>query len=114
MWGLWQQENEITFLLEERDVKLFPDNFLQTSPQEWRVVKLCGRPIAFDETGVVSAMSRINANIPSMLNISTATTNCTLVPDALLETTISSLSAALSCPFKYIQTPPPTGDDDER
>jgi formylmethanofuran:tetrahydromethanopterin formyltransferase len=61
-----------------------------------QVIKLCGRPIAFDETGIVSSMSKIESNIPS-LNISTATTNCTLVPDELLESTSASLARALKC-----------------
>lgn len=101
MWGTWQFNNELTFLLEECDIALFPADSLIISPQMWRVIKLCGRPIAFDETGVVSAMSRVDANVPS-LNISTVITNCTLVPEELLETTSSSLSHALNCPVKYL------------
>ena len=101
MWGSWQHDQEITFLIEECDISLFPPDSLNVSPQMWRVIKLCGRPIAFDETGVVSAMSRVDTNVPS-LNISTVITNCTLVPEELLETTASSLSRALNCPVKYI------------
>eukprot|EP01042_Synura_sphagnicola_P035512 gene35512-45479_t len=99
MWGMWHQNREITFLLDERDVDLFPKDALVTTPQQWRVIKLCGRPIAFNETGVVSAMSKIDANIAS-LNISTATTNCTLVPEELLEATVQKLSSTLGCPIK--------------
>lgn len=101
MWGMWHQNREITFLLDERDVELFPKDALVTTPQQWRVIKLCGRPIAFNETGVVSAMSKIDANIAS-LNISTATTNCTLVPEELLETTVQKLSSTLGCPVKFV------------
>jgi hypothetical protein len=79
MWGMWQCENEITMLLDESDVEKFPEGSLIISPQRWRVIKLGGRAIEFDETGIVSAMSKIDPNIPS-LNISTSTTNCTLVP----------------------------------
>jgi hypothetical protein len=100
MWGIWESAGEITLLLESDELALFPEEVLETSPQQWRIIKLCGRPIAFNETGVVSAMSKVDPNIPS-LNISTATTNCTLVPDELLETTVNKLSAALSCPVKY-------------
>lgn len=100
MWGSWQYNDELTFLLEECDLSAFPPDSLIISPQKWRVIKLCGRPIAFDETGVVSAMSRVDVNVPS-LNISTAITNCTLVPEELLETTATSLSQALNCPVKY-------------
>jgi hypothetical protein len=79
MWGMWQSEGEITMLLDESDVEKFPVGALTISPQRWRVIKLGGRAIEFDETGIVSAMSKIDVNIPS-LNISTSTTNCTLVP----------------------------------
>lgn len=101
MWGLWHHSHEITFLLDEKDVSLFPKDMLVTSPQQWRVIKLCGRPIAFNETGVVSAMSKVDASIPS-LNISTVSTNCTLVPEELLETSAQKLSSALGCPWKYV------------
>ena len=80
IWGLWQCENEVTFLLDESDIELFPEGALEISPQRWKLIKLCGRAIDFDETGIVSAMSKIDVNVPS-LNISTATTNCTLVPE---------------------------------
>lgn len=101
MWGLWHHSREVTFLLDERDIDLFPQDALVTSPQQWRVIKLCGRPIAFNETGVVSAMSKVDAHIPS-LNISTATTNCTLVPEELLDTTVQKLSSTLGCPVKFV------------
>lgn len=73
---------------------------LLVSPQRWKVIKLTGRAIEFDETGIVSAMSKVyhhcrhnyyviiiiiefakvESDVPS-LNISTANTNCTLVPE---------------------------------
>lgn len=119
MWGIWSYDEELTILMEESDIDRFPRNALIVSPNKWRVsvelvlwllllssslivplfrqvIKLCGRPIAFDETGIVSSMSKIESNIPS-LNISTATTNCTLVPDELLESTSASLAKALKC-----------------
>jgi hypothetical protein len=99
MWGLWQCENELTFLLDESDVDSFPEGSLTVSPQRWRLIKLGGRMIEFHETGIVSAMSKIDSSIPS-LNISTATTNCTLVPEELLEQTLDCLSEALGCPVR--------------
>ncbi len=100
MWGVWCYDEEVTFLIGENELDQFPLDDLDLSPQQWRVIKLCGRPIAFNETGVVCAMSRIDTNIPS-LNISTAITNCTLVPEELLEQTASGLSNALNCPVQY-------------
>lgn len=99
MWGMWNYDDELTILMEESDIEKFPSNALILSPQKWRVIKLCGRPIAFDETGIVSSMSKIETSIPS-LNISTATTNCTLIPDELLDATLISLSQVLNCEVK--------------
>ena len=99
MWGFWQCENELTFLLDESDVDSFPEGALTVSPQRWRLIKLGGREIEFHETGIVTAMSKIDSSIPS-LNISTATTNCTLVPEELLEQTLDCLSESLKCPVR--------------
>ena len=99
MWGFWQCENELTFLLDESDVESFPEGALTVSPQRWRLIKLEGRQIEFDETGIVTAMSKIDPSIPC-LNISTATTNCTLVPEELLEQTLDCLSESLKCPVR--------------
>jgi hypothetical protein len=96
MWGMWQSENELTFLLNEDDVERFPPGALVLAPQRWRVIKLCGREIDFNETGIVSKMSMLESYIPS-LNISTAKTNCTLVPDELLGAALASLSRTLKC-----------------
>lgn len=100
LWGVWFYNDEATFLIHENDLTSFPLDSLILSPQQWKVIKLCGRPIAFNETGVVSAMSQIDVNIPA-LNISTAITNCTLVPYELLSTTVDGLSMALNCPVQY-------------
>lgn len=99
MWGLWQCENELTFLVDESDVDNFPVGALTLSPQRWRLIKLGGRQIEFHETGIVSAMSKIDPSIPC-LNISTATSNCTLVPEELLEQTLDCLSESLKCPVR--------------
>lgn len=99
MWGMWRFGSEMTFLLEEEDLHRFPQGSLEVYPQRWRVVKLAGRPIAFDETGIVSSMSRIETSVPS-LNISTATTNCTLVPEEVLLSTVDTLSRLLQCPVR--------------
>ena len=96
LWGFWCCQDEITFLLDETDVNKFPEECLIVSPQRWRVVKLCGRPVDFDETGIVSSMSRIDSDIPT-LNISTATTNCTLVPEEMLSQSLEMISSTLKC-----------------
>ena len=70
------------------------------SPQPWRIIKLTGRAIDYDETGIVSAMSQVESDVPT-LNISTAITNCTLVPEERLENTLEQLSKALQCSVEY-------------
>ena len=102
MWGLWRCENEVTLLLEEADVDRFPEGSLIVSPQSWRVIKLAGRPIDYDETGIVCAMSQIETDVPT-LNISTAITNCTLVPNDRLDATLDQLSKALQCPVEMVK-----------
>jgi len=87
-------------LLDEADLDRFPEGTLDETQQRWRVVKLCGRAIEFDETGIVSAMSKLDNDIPS-LNISTSTTNCTLVPEELLEDTIACLTQHLGISCSY-------------
>jgi hypothetical protein len=99
MWGFWQCESELTFLLDESDIDSFPEGALTVSPQRWRLIKLGGRKIEFDETGIVTAMSKIDPSIPS-LNISSATTNYTLVPEELIEQTLDCLSESLKCPIR--------------
>jgi hypothetical protein len=105
MMGFWQREDELTFLIDEEDLDMFPEGALDVSPQRWRVIKLCGRAIEFDETGIVSAMSRIESTV-ACLNISTATTNCTLVPEELFDTTATALSEALQCPIEEVRVDP--------
>jgi hypothetical protein len=92
--GVWQYNDEVTLLLEEGDEELFPEGALTVSPLRWRGIRLGGRPVLFHETGIVSAMSAVETGIPC-LNISTALTNCTLVPDELIDSSLNSLSAAL-------------------
>ena len=92
---MWRCQDELTFLLDESDVDKFPEQALIVSPQRWKVVKLCGRPIDFNETGIVSAMSHVDS-VPS-LNISSYNTNSTLVPEEHLQYALDTLSRAFNC-----------------
>ena len=100
MCGLWQVDAELTLMLEEADLDAFPEGSLVVSPQRWKVIKLTGRAIEFDETGIVSAMTASSSGVGEMdagvsLNISTATTNCTLCPEELLGQTLETLRSTL-------------------
>ena len=100
MWGFWHNDNEVTFLLDENDVEMFPEGALTISQQRWSIVKLVGRPISFDESGIISLMSDLESNISS-LNISTTTTNCCLLPQELLDVAIEELSLKLGLNVMY-------------
>ena len=45
-------------------------------------------------------MSQIEHGVPT-LNISTANTNCSLVPEELLEATLINLSSIMNIPVQY-------------
>eukprot|EP01034_Spumella_vulgaris_P029521 gene29521-36587_t len=94
LWGAWQCDGEVTLLLDESDLPRFPPDSLDLSPQKWRCIKLTGPAIPFSTTGVVSLMNRIGEGIPS-LNISTASTNYTLVPEETLGESVRSLQRAI-------------------
>ena len=53
---------EVTILLPEDDLPLFPPGALVACPLRWTPIKLCGRRFDFHETGVVSAMSKARAS----------------------------------------------------
>lgn len=96
--GIWQYKDEITLVMDESNMELFPDDTLEASPQKWKGIKLCGRPIGFDEFGFITGMSKVGVSSPS-LNISTALTNITLVPEETLDSSILFLSHELKCPI---------------
>jgi len=58
LFGLWQYDDETTILISEEDLKRLPHNSLVISPEKWKIIKLCGRPIGFEETG--NRLSRSN------------------------------------------------------
>ena len=102
LWGLFRCDDEWTFLLSEEDISLFPEHSLTISPQCWKIIKLGGRQIHFNETGIVSAMSRMDIDV-SAVHISTASTNCTLVPEEDLQPALSCLEKTLKCKTNYPQ-----------
>lgn len=99
LWGVCQCDDEVTLLLHHDDVKCFTEGSLIISPQHWKIIKLCGRKIAFDETGIVSAMSCMEEINVSTLNLSTAITNCALVPENELDSALNSLAKTFNCPI---------------
>jgi hypothetical protein len=83
-------EGELTLLLEEASLHLFPPLALLPCPLRWRALKLCGRPFGFEETGLVAAMSKMDDSIP-LLNFSTFQTNFSLVEEGGIGGTVETL-----------------------
>ncbi len=101
LWMICKCDDEITLLLHGDDYKLFPSGFLAISPQPWKIIKLGGRKIGYDEVGIVAAMSRMEVNV-STLNLSTADSNYALVPNEQLESATKSLSWTLNATVKQL------------
>jgi len=88
--ALVEMEGEVTLLLEEETLPLFPPLALLPCPLRWRALKLCGRPFGFEETGLVAAMCKMDDATP-LLNFSTFLTNFTLVEEEGVEETVGRL-----------------------
>lgn len=65
------------------------------SPDRWRAIKLSGRTVGFEETGVVAAMSGF-ATDTQVLNVSSYGSNVTFVLDHTLEDSIATLCSSLN------------------
>ncbi|RHY42636.1 hypothetical protein DYB38_012243, partial [Aphanomyces astaci] len=73
----------------------FAEHAVIVSHERWRVIKLCGKTYDFDETGIVAAMSGLNAVDTQVLNISSFGSNVTLVLDEALDASVASLCESL-------------------
>ncbi|RHY55124.1 hypothetical protein DYB30_003122 [Aphanomyces astaci] len=73
----------------------FAEHAVIVSHDRWRVIKLCGKTYDFDETGIVAAMSGLNAVDTQVLNISSFGSNVTLVLDEALDASVASLCESL-------------------
>ena len=72
----------------------FPPGAVLGSPAPWRAMKLTGRKIGFDETGVVSSMFAPYRERVPLLNLSTFATNVTLVEERDLDAALSAFEVA--------------------
>jgi hypothetical protein len=82
---------QISLIMDEDASMLFPPDALVGNCGLWRAVKLCGHQFSFDETGVVSAMLQgvCTQSIP-VLNLSTFSTNITIVEEGSLAAALQS------------------------
>ena len=89
-WSYTHTEGDISLIIDEDSLVDFPSEATTGSPSCWRAVKLCGRRFAFDETGVVSAMFAPYKERVPLLNISTFSTNVTMVEEMQLDTALGA------------------------
>jgi hypothetical protein len=96
LWAYFSTNEEISMLLDERDLKDFPEDSLVICPQRWKAIRLVGKAIPFNETGVVKLMSSPYELGIQLLNMSTYMTNVTLVAEHEVETAIQRLRSELN------------------
>jgi hypothetical protein len=92
-WSYTHVDDEISLIVDEPSLQTFPEEALeraQGSSTRWVPLRLCGRSIAFDETGVVSAMFAPSEESMPLLNISTFSTNISLIEESCLEQALAS------------------------
>ena len=89
-WSFTYTEDEISLIIDETSLHLFPAEAIVGPSTRWRPLRLCGKSFAFDETGVVSAMFAPYEEGMPLLNFSTFSTNVSLVDESDLERAIES------------------------
>jgi hypothetical protein len=96
LWAYLSTADEVSILLDERDIKDFPEDSLVVLPQRWRAVRLLAKDIPFDEVGIVAIMSSpYEAGVP-LLNMSTYSTNVSLVAETDVADAVETLKLKLS------------------
>ena len=89
-WSFTYTDDEISLIIDETSLHLFPAEAIVGPSTRWRPLRLCGKSFAFDETGVVSAMFAPYEEGMPLLNFSTFSTNVSLVEESDLERAIES------------------------
>jgi len=89
-WSYTHIDDEISLMIDEDSLPLFPDEAIVGSSATWRPLRLCGKAFGFDATGVVSAMYAPYEEGLPMINISTFSTNISLVEEADLDRAIAA------------------------
>ena len=89
-WSFTYTDDEISLIIDETSLHLFPPEAIVGPSTRWRPLRLCGKSFAFDETGVVSAMFAPYEEGMPLLNFSTFSTNVSLVEESDLERAIES------------------------
>ncbi|KAI9909404.1 hypothetical protein PsorP6_014735 [Peronosclerospora sorghi] len=94
-WCCCETAEEVSLIMDDRNVSSFEKDSLIVSPDRWRAIKLSGRAFGFDETGVVAAMSSCSTKT-QVLNVSCFGSNVAFVLDDMLDEAIETLCASLN------------------
>ncbi|KAL1523015.1 hypothetical protein AB1Y20_017977 [Prymnesium parvum] len=107
-WSYTHVEDEVSLIVDDLTLQDFPEEALVGGTStRWRPLMLAGRSFAFNETGVVSAMFAPYEDGVPLLNISTFSTNVTLVEDSDIERALS----AFKLPHKVLECEESDGED---
>eukprot|EP00308_Calcidiscus_leptoporus_P016559 CAMPEP_0119354792 /NCGR_PEP_ID=MMETSP1334-20130426/3773_1 /TAXON_ID=127549 /ORGANISM="Calcidiscus leptoporus, Strain RCC1130" /LENGTH=394 /DNA_ID=CAMNT_0007368463 /DNA_START=118 /DNA_END=1302 /DNA_ORIENTATION=+ len=93
-WSYTHTDCDVSLIIDETSLRDFPEGAILGPPTRWRAVKLCGHQFAFDETGVVSAMFAPYKERLPLLNVSTFSTNVTLVEEKDLDRALGAFEVA--------------------
>jgi len=87
--------DEISLVIEEKDLLIFPSNTLEHTNQTWRAIKIDEGPLGFEATGIVSSIAQpLSQHNIFIYYISTFQTDYTLVQYKDLQAAIATLESA--------------------
>mmetsp|Transcript_15425 Transcript_15425/g.17494 ORF Transcript_15425/g.17494 Transcript_15425/m.17494 type:complete len:443 (-) Transcript_15425:909-2237(-) len=95
-WAYLSSKDEVSLVIEESSLSEFPEGSLLECGKSWIGIKLCGKDIPFHETGVVKTMSKPYEAGVQTLNMSTYSTNVTLVREEDLDMAVNKIREALN------------------
>mmetsp|Transcript_8171 Transcript_8171/g.24220 ORF Transcript_8171/g.24220 Transcript_8171/m.24220 type:complete len:139 (-) Transcript_8171:314-730(-) len=90
LWSYAHIDDDISLMVEEEALDDFPEGAIVGSYAQWRPLRLCGKAFGFDATGVVCAMYAPYEQGLPLLNISTYSTNISLIEEEDLSRAIAS------------------------
>jgi len=96
LWAYFSTKEEVSLLVDERDLIDFAEESLTSCPQQWKAIRLVGKDIPFDETGIVKLMSSPYTLGVHLLNLSTFKTNISLVSEQNVNIAVSRLQQDLN------------------
>jgi len=94
-FSITDTSDELSLVLEESFLSMFPEQTLQYTNQRWRAFKFDEGPLGFESTGIVSSVATPLAQAKICLfYVSTFTTGYTLVEEQTLESATECLKSA--------------------